>query len=302
MESANTALIVRTGADDDELPLAVQTELQVELVETRERLGIPDPVAPIMIDTGVAEVEHLKEAIREQEQAKLEAFEAAAELQQQLAAAQAAVAKSKTQYHGAPKSRGGVYTRAETELAEVNTQLHAVKMALDWEQRSHRADAVQATTKIQRLERELAEVIAANETPSRGRQVSLRVVAGVVVALALAAGIGAFVMHGQSSVASSRQFQSDPPQQEAGAAVTRHSAPSAVPDFTQSVDRLSQALAALPGRDPEVVLRQVQKAGKGCALRWNAGEPSLLFGGLGTKSSSIGDVMTQCAEAVEKLR
>jgi hypothetical protein len=274
MEPANTAPIVRTGADDDELPLAVRTELQVDLAETRGRLGISDPAIPNTIDNSVAELEHLKEAIREQEQAKLEAFEAAAELQQQLAAAHAAVAKSKTQYHGAPKSRAGVYTRAETELAEVNTQLHAVKMALDWEQRSHRADAVQATTKIQRLERELAEVIATNEKPSRARQVPLRLVAGGVVALVLAAGIGAFLMHGQSSAASSSRYQSDPPQQETAAVVTRHSAPSAVPDFTQSVDRLSQALAALPGRDPEEVLHQLQMAGKGCALHWNAGEPS----------------------------
>jgi hypothetical protein len=308
MESANAALVVRTGADDDELPLAVQTELQVDLAETRGRLGIPDPDTPIAINPspGVAELEQLKEAIREQEQAKLEAIEAAAELQEQLAAAQAAVAKSKMQYHGAPKSRGSSFTRAETELAEANTQLHAVKMALEWEQRSHRADAIQASTKIQRLEKELAEALAANETPSKNRRVPLRIALGVAAALALAAGIAAIVMHGEIPVASASappgQLQPDHPQQEAGAVAGRHSAPSAVPDFTQSVDRLSQALAALPGRDPEEVLRQVQKAGKGCALRWNAGEPSLLFGGLGTKSSSFGDVMTQCAEAVEKLR
>ena len=174
-------------------------------------------------------------------------------------------------------------------------------MALEWEQRSHRADAIQASSKVQGLERELAEALAsAKGTPSRGRQIPVRVAAGVAAALALAAGIAAFVMHGQIPVASANQVQSDHPQQEA-ALVSRHSAPSSAPDFTQSVDRLSQALAAWPGRDPEEVLRQVQQAGKGCALRWNAGEPSLLFGGLGAKSSSFGAVMTQCAEAVEKL-
>jgi hypothetical protein len=307
MESANTALAVRTGPGDDEPPVAVQTELQVDLADTRERLGIPDPDTPFTINPspGVAELEHLKEAIREQEQAKLGAFEAAAELQQQLAAAQAAVARSKTQYHGAPKSRGAM-TRAETELAEASTRLHATKKELDWEQRSRRTEAIQASTKIQRLERELAEAVAASSgTPSKSRRVPLQIAVGVAVALALAAGIAAIAMHGGIRVATAsantNQLQPDHPQEEVAAVASRHSGPSAAPDFTQSVDRLSQALAALPGHDPEEVLRQVQQAGKGCALRWNAGEPSLLFGGLGTKSSSFGAVMTQCAEAVEKL-
>jgi hypothetical protein len=163
---------------------------------------------------------------------------------------------------------------------------------------------VKASTKVQRLENELAEATPANETPAKSRVPLRGVVVGVAAGIALAAGIAAIAMHGQIPVLASGSATpaADQPHREAAPPDSRDSAPSAVPDFTESVDRLSQALAALSGRDPEDVLRQVQQAGKGCALRWNAGEPSLLFGGLGAKSSSFGAVIAQCAEAVEKLR
>jgi hypothetical protein len=303
MEPVNTALAERAGADDDEALLAPHTELQVELAGTRERLGIPDPdmhIANQEIPPGVAELEQLRHAIHEQEQAKLEALQEAAELHTQLAAVQEGAAKPKTQYYGVPKSRGAL-TRVESELAETTTKLHAAKKQLDWEQRARRAESIKASAKISKLEKELAEATEANiQAQSESHPMRLRLALGAVAALGLAAGIAAFAMHRQIPVSAYNSATAEREPVGAAGALSSQSASSA-PDFTKSYDRLGQALAALPGRDPEDVLRQLQMAGKGCAIRWNGGEPSLLFGGLGKKPASFGEAMTQCAEAVEKL-
>lgn len=173
MESGDTALVLRTEAGEEETPQALQTELQVNLVETRERLGIPDPDTP---DKDVAELEHLRQMVHEQEQAKLEALQTAAELHLQLANAHAETAKAKKQYYGVPKSRDTV-TRVESELAEVRTQLHAAKKELDWEQRSRRTEAIQASARVKSLETELATVTAAiadAQSPASSHRVGCR--------------------------------------------------------------------------------------------------------------------------------
>ncbi len=304
MDSANTALTLRTGPGADETILPLQTE----------------PRAGMEVSPGVAELlEYLKQKIRTQEQATIEAQEAAADLQLQLTAAQAEVARSRTQYHGVPKSRSAL-TRVETDLSEATTKLHAAKKELDFEKRSRRTEAIQASTKIQRIEQELSAAIATtNVSASKTTRVPVRLAAGIAVALALATGIAAFAMHHQTVVSASASpiAAADSPGvqdpvadlaawQSKSSVIGRHSAPSPSLDFTQSYDRLSQALAALPGRDAEEVLRQIQKAGRGCALRWNDGEPSLLFGGqsgsAAQKPNSLPDALTKCAEAVEKLR
>jgi hypothetical protein len=318
MDSAETALVVETGTGEDQATQALQRQLQDGLVETRDRLGIPEPDMP-ELHGGVAEPEYLKQIIREQEEARLEALEVAAELQQQLAAAQAEAARARTQYHGVPKSRDTV-TRVEGALAETITKLHEVKKELDWEQRSRRADAIQASAKIQKLERELAEAIGATtRSKPTGHPMVLRMALGAVAAIALAAGIAAFAMHRQIPVSANDSFRAAAATpaaadqdadlaawQSKSAVLGRHSAPAAGPDFTQSYNRLGQALAAFPGRDAEDVLRQVQKSGGGCGLRWNEGEPSLIFGsqisGEAKRPNSLPDALTQCAEAVEKLR
>jgi hypothetical protein len=314
MEPSNRALATKIGATDVEMPAIPHVELQVGLIETRDRLGIPDPDAAPKSSPGVAEPEYLKQKLLEQEQARLEALETAAELQMQLAAAQAEVARSKSQYFGVPKSRGAL-TRAESELSETNTKLHEAKKALDFEKRARRAESIQAAARIKSLESQLSEALGANgDSASKVHPKLFRIVLGAVAALALAAGIAALAMH-RPVPASASDAVSANTAPEAGdqalaawqsksALVKRHSAPAQ--NFTESYDRLSQALAALPGRDPEDVLHQLQKAGKGCQLRWNDGEPSLIFGrqggGATSKPNTLEAELTQCAEAVEKLR
>jgi hypothetical protein len=283
MENADTALVLRNSASDDQVPKELQKELQVGLADTRERLGIPDPDSP-EVSRGVAELEHLRLMLQEQEHATLE-------LRLQLAS-QAETARPKNQYYGAPKSRDLV-TRVEAEVADLRTQLHAAKKALDWEQRSRRADSAQASARIHALEQELAVASPARaESSQKGHPMRLRIALGVATAVALAASVAAIAMQRQIPVTA----------HEALVASAETPAKNA-PDFTGSYNRLGQALAALPGRDPEDVLRQVQKSGQGCALRWNNGEPSLMFGSVGNaaKPNSLEAALTQCAEAVEKL-
>jgi hypothetical protein len=316
MEPVNTESVADTAVSPDETPQDLQADLQIDLAETRERLGITDPdTSPENKEVlaGASELEYLRHVIHEQTQAKLEALQAADELQQQLLAAQSEAAKARTQYHGIPKSRGAL-TRAESDLAEANTRLHAAKKELDWERRTRRTEAIQAEAKIRRLEKELAEAKeATSQSPSRARRVYLRAAAGMALATLMTAGIVAFAVHRPNTVSASTgaNATSEAPAAndqvddlaawQAKSAIVRHGAPAS-PDFTQSVDRLSQAFAALHGRDPDEILRQLQQAGKGCALRWNRGEPSLLFGNAGSKSATLSDAMNQCAEAVEKLK
>jgi hypothetical protein len=315
MEPVNTEPVASHDDAPQTLEAELKVDLHVDLAETRERLGIPDPDAPDAekeTAAGIAEVEYLRHAVREQAQGRLDALHAAEELQAQLAAAQAESTKPKTQYYGVPKSRGAL-TRAESELAETITKLHAAKKELDWEQRARRADGIQATTTIRRLEKELAEAKAVfTESGSKIRPVYLRIAAGAAAAIVLTAGIAMVARHFQNpvsasaSVTESASATAEPASGDQTAqlaawqsksSVLRHPAPAAHADFTQSVSRLGDALAALPGRDPEEVLRQVQQAGKGCELRWNGGEPSLLFGDRGKDSPSFGDAMALCAES-----
>jgi hypothetical protein len=80
--------------------------------------------------------------------------------------------------------------------------------------------------------------------------------------------------------------------------------PSLSPDFSLSMERLSEALEKFPNRDPRSVLTGVRddNAAQGanvCSFEWNNGAPRLLFG-KAQDHLPLEAAMNRCADAVNQ--
>ncbi|MEP6714523.1 MAG: hypothetical protein ABJC09_03050 [Terriglobia bacterium] len=69
-------------------------------------------------------------------------------------------------------------------------------------------------------------------------------------------------------------------------------------EFSRSMSRLADALAAQWPKKPEQVLRDVAAQSKDCAFAWNNGQPALMYGAGKTMSASL----DRCSDAVENYR
>jgi hypothetical protein len=263
-------------------------------------------VAAIPLDR--VELESLRELLREQQRATLRALETATDLQTRLTSAESEVEKIGTQYRGFSKLAGSNDARKAAENADLHSQWHNAQRELETQRRERRIEAVRTAARVSTLEKELEaktiapEIARLNLSEHRGRKRKVRgamiAAAGVVAVTGLS-----FVCwrvtaaHGAQSADAQLIFA--PP--TAAYPVSALPAESTAA-FSMAVNRLDDALAAIPGRTPEDVLQQASKNQKACRLQWNDGHPSLLFDGEPSRANSLSETINECADAVKRLR
>jgi hypothetical protein len=266
-----------------------------------------------------AQAEYLRQLLKDQQDATLQAVSSLAELQTQLTAAQTETAKTRTEYQALAKaSRSGLASHS-AELAALKAVAYRAQVDLQREQQARRMEATKAAAKISQLEGQLHvdnQPPAARQPGWRAKAVWLRV-CGALMALAFIS-VAAVFGHswGQKELAITAPGNREAllSQQSAGSPASRLPRPpmelhpgsdlsrGSQEEFTQALDRLDYALAAFPGRKAEDVLREVRKHKNTCALTWNKGRPSLLFGGGRITPDTLALTISNCADAVEKLQ
>ncbi len=284
-----------------------------------------------------AELEYLKQMLAQQRRTALEAQRASSELEKQLddartelSAAKGEVAKTKTEYRAAPKAARQVFSNQAAEIATLRAGLYQAEKQLAREHQIRETEAKKASRKVDELTIELAVVQQAGTNIqtqgfwSRGRKL-------IIASAAVAAAVLAAVLYSQlptlppnaqapdgrpsgtlqaTVTVPSRTDTSTSPDGSPATLVRRMGRPAEnrpppsagkSGDFTHALDQLDNALQAFPGVKPEEVLRAVYRNNKECALVWNDGHPSLLFGSGALGADSLASTLAQCAKAVEKL-
>ena len=265
------------------------------------------------------ELESLRQMLREQEAATQRAVKTAADLEIQLSSAKLNADHVGREYHGFAKKAN---TRKQLELASLQLQWNATQRELAQQKKKQKIEAsraAEAAEKVSSLEREL-EAAAASAQNSNGILLRHRKVGRMVATVAGAAALivlsivywpelatsGTGSAHAKAAEIDDTAAASLAPRPGAPVAdaasdpVSGLAEPTAA--FTMSLNRLDDALAAVPGRSPEEILREISHKGHGCMFEWNNGRPALLFGGALSTPDSLSSAIDQCADAVKHLR
>ncbi len=303
---------------------AEETRVPVEAAQSEPAVSNEsEPKSNAPVDR--VELESLRKMLREQREATLRAVKTAADLQTQLSSAKLEVDKVGKQYHGFAKQAN---TRKQAEIANLHSQWNLAQRELARQKQEKKAEVLRAALaaeKLSTLQKELtvAAHLAQNADGilSRQRKIgrTIAIVAGAVAAIIL--GIvywPSLTLPGAGSadtpkaaavkaaaIEDAREVNPAPPstmhvEDNASGLLGGLTEPSAA--FTTSLNRLDDALAAVPGRSPEEIFQEISKKGHGCMFEWNNGRPSLLFGGTQGPAGSISSVIDQCANAVKRLR
>ncbi len=220
----------------------------------------------------------------------------------------AEIQKLRAEWHREQKGLEQEHNQRRAELVGLRSQLGMVQQKLEAEMRARQLEGSQAFAKIATLQKELAAagkvIEKAQDRDSARERIGLRlsaaaITAAVIVSLYLVWAQFFGAVPGLAGPDSKRVApvpaapKVSPPVQSARAGE------SSPPAFSQSLVRLSETLASLPGK-PEDILRSVRARDKKvCAFSWNGGQPALLYqsGGL-----SLSGTLNGCADAVEKYR
>jgi hypothetical protein len=264
-------------------------------------------------------METLRQRLREQEVAAERAISSAAALQAELASAKSEAEKIGRQYHGFSKEAGEVSARRAAEIATLSTQYMKAERELARQKVERKTEAAKAAEKLARLERELTfaanRAALAQQNGLRRRKVK-RTLVSVTAAVALVclsaiywpvlARQGDRKAPAEEAVLPSTPVGLSRPQASSqmdnAAQSPEGSSPELPAAFSNSLNRLDTALAKFPGRAPEEILREASKQGHGCALAWNEGRPSVVFGAGSSKPASLSATIDRCADDISHLR
>lgn len=278
-----------------------------------------------------AELEYLKQMLKEQQDATLRAVHSMADLQTQLSDARTEIEKSRTQYQAMPKGGRQALANQAAELSSLKAAAARAQADLQREQRTRYIESTKAAEKIEKLQVRLEVASIPAPAPARWRMGVIWVRACIILMTLALIGLAAFLQHSSLGALMPGFLATDQKVLAANGAadgassatsITMDGRQASVPDatpyrrvprqrlvseqgsqdqFTQSLDRLDYALAAFPGRKAEDVLREVYKRSRDCALVWNQGRPSLVFGGGKTGPDALATTISGCADAVEQL-
>lgn len=196
------------------------------------------------------------------------------------------------------------HNNRRAELLSVRSQLHLAQQRLENEVRARRSDAVQASGRVVALERQLTETRLALRMRNKEETPQNRIRVFMSAATAAAAVVVAILgwTHGRKPAAAKIPTASNAQPQ---LAVSSAIAPPKK-EFTQSLNRLDDALAAFPGQPAEKVLAaarssQGNSVATPCLIQWTSGQPALVYSG-GSLGNSLSATLERCAEAVEQYR
>lgn len=245
-------------------------------------------------------------------------------------AAMAEITRLKKEWTVTQRAQQREHATRRTELVKLRAQLHQAQKQAEDESRARRSDAAHSSSTIMRLERDLGDMRTAakktREEVAREHKAHWRFVSAAIAAAVVVCGIALFgptgwrpgatvaassttaaaAAGGSSQAAHGAQLHAIPPgslqlpPQSSAFALTNG------PEFSRSVNRLSDALSSIQGETPQQILSEVHlakvKEEPGlCAFQWNNGQPALMLGAdhaNGTITSSL----NRCAQAVEAYR
>jgi hypothetical protein len=305
-----------------------RSELQQKLVEATERLGLSNRATEFEgaphLETDL-EIAELREMVSRHEQVMLRATSAAQDAQKRLKESQIEVAKLQAQLKGALAAADAAKSALQPDEL-VRIQLARVQKDLQRERAIRQVETEQTTAKVAKLETALAEAREELEArKSRAAHPKLLIGAAALVSLLVLAALAVLVWRqsgprvaaeaalpgrtgGESSSAEGSSGEIPlPVRRRAGKQSPAGPSSSNEPTFTKSLDRLTHALSAFPGQDPQAVLlavslKQSSADNKVCSFAWNDGQPSLLLGSGKSKGDSLSSALSQCADAVEHFR
>lgn len=325
IQSSGPALTGNDGGDSS----SQQTRLKLRPTpsEPVERIGLSEKAGADSEQTLEVRIEiaRLKEMLSEQEQATLRALGSARDFQNQLKDALGEAARLQTQLKVALAAADTARV-SPPDSHYAQSQFLRVQKDLQRERAGRESEAEQSADKILKLEAALADAIhegTRRRTSGPAAKTWLGIGSAAMIA-GILAGTGMFwlLRHGGGAVGA-RESDSDgvadvaPVYRQDSSAPVRRSAnwsPSketpgakAQPEFTRSIDRLTRALGAFPGQDPQAVLLQVAlkrstSGKKVCSFDWKDGQPALVFDKGKSGSYSLSSAITECAEAVEQFR
>lgn len=193
--------------------------------------------------------------------------------------------------------------QAELENSRVRAELRRMQEELESTKTTHTQEVQKAADREAGLWAELNEVRDLASTADRKASGYKKSLFGVLLLLAVPAAVWAAVSYSRPATVHAAVVVPVPVVAQVpvvdGVPVTT-SNPSA---FTDSVNRLSQALDRFGNEEPQNVLRRVHDANAArgisvCSFEWHNGQVSLVFGN--DPGMAIGTTMTRCAEAVER--
>jgi hypothetical protein len=322
---------------DHAAPFGTDTEmLDATLAEAKVRFANTDlasapPLAPVLSEQA-RELQQVKAQLLDAERLALRAQKAASDYREQLTEAQADIANMKSRWYAAEKARNATSSQREVDSTGLSTQLLRVQKELERTQHLASSDMKRASVRIrtleERLEKALSSAAVAESSQNHYRKRSNRsLTAGISIAV-IFTGVLIFEKLSHRAGAEPRAAEGTAPSSARGASPgsrgtpPRRVAPSyqlealsqkpfvpkaptrSLPDALGSLDK---ALKALPGLEPEAVIKQVRKRQSTperpvCQFDWADGGPSMVFDhsvkGRSTESWAL--AISGCADAVNQ--
>jgi hypothetical protein len=304
------------GAVNSEQGKGIELSPEEELVSLRRLVAEKDH-AVIRAVVSSSEMQHELETAKAESVALKALLEVAKEKPH--AAMQAEmngeILKLTAKFNHARKTLEREHNKVRSELVTLRGQSQQLQHQLDNERKARQIESSRAAGQIASLEKDLAiaygEKSASGMARSRERATRLRLGAAAVATTVIVAA-AVFGWSRMTAKTGPAPVVAEETSQVAGFSGTKASA--SIPTqfsgsqrgFQGALGDLNNALSNFPGRRPEDVLAEVRRRNSGsdpsvCAFAWNGGQPALLYGGQ-NKSVSLGGTLTNCAQAVEKLR
>jgi hypothetical protein len=305
-------------------------DLDASLAEAKVRFAKTDlsatpPIAPAVSEQA-REIQHLKAQLVDAERMAMRAQKAAYDYREQLTEAQADIANMKSRWYAAEKARNAVSSQRDVDSSSLNTQVLRLQKELERAQQMASSDMERAAVRIrtleERLEQALRNVAVAESSQLQYRQRSnLSLVLGVSLA-SIFAGILIYQHLPHPAQGAEISTTSSPSGSGGSRGIPRRVQPAIplealsqkpfvprppVKSLPDALGRMDRAMKALPGLDPEDVIRQVRKRQSTperpvCQFDWSNGGPSMVFErtAKGQSMENWAVAISRCADAVEQ--
>jgi hypothetical protein len=320
---------------DNAAPFGIETEnLDASLAHAKVRFSKTDlaatpPLDPVVSDQA-RELQQLRADLYDAERTALRAQKAASDYREQLTEAQADIANMKSRWYAAEKARNAVSSQREVDSSGTSTQLVRLQRELERTQQIASSDMERAASRIRALEEQLEKAlskaaVAVNSQNQYRKRSNRSLTAGISIA-AIFAGVLIFekMPHPSGSEPSRAEDWTASGAPQAGSRVTRVrpsvpviplaalSQKAFVPkastrNLPDALGNLDRALKALPGLEPEDVIKQVRTRQSTpqrpvCQFDWADGGPSMVFDRSvkGRSMESWALAISGCADAINQ--
>jgi hypothetical protein len=317
---------------DNAAQFGMETDnLDASLAKAKVRFAKPDlsitPALDPVVSDQARELQQLRAQLNDSERTALRAQKAASDYREQLTEAQADIANMKSRWYAAEKARNAVSSQREVDSSGLSTQLVRLQRELERSQQLASSDMERAALRIrtleERLEKALSNAAVAESSQKQYRKRSNRsLTAGISIAAIFAVVLIFEKLPHRAEAAPSTVEGPATNSARPVSAGSRRAAPAyqlealsqkpLVPriptrSLPDALGSLEKALKALPGLEPEDVIKQVRKRQSTpqrpvCQFDWAGGGPSMVFDQSvkGRSMESWALAISGCADAVNQ--